>query len=143
MRLTKEVAEQSAQKLAGGNSLALFICSSTTTSNGLTPTEKLFLHCRRRALPKVANGNISHRLLLLCPTRDLQISFRRDVVSGSTHPRLISEWLAEIDWATGIEDSGNQEFIFDKHQIKFETLDSKIATGIMKIIPDELKRRIN
>ena len=34
-------------------------------------------------------------------------------------------------------------FAFDKHQMAFETLDSKIAKGIMKLIPTELKRMIN
>ena len=53
-------------------------------------------------------------------------------MSGSTHPRLISEWSAEMDLATGVEDLDHSGFIFDKHQIEFATLESIIATGIMK-----------
>ena len=34
-------------------------------------------------------------------------------------------------------------FVLDKHQIESETLYSKIAKAIMKIIPAEFKRKIN
>ena len=34
-------------------------------------------------------------------------------------------------------------FIFDMHQMEFETLESKIAKGITKIIPADFKRKIN
>ena len=34
-------------------------------------------------------------------------------------------------------------FVFDKHPMALENLDSKIANGIIKLIPTELKRRIN
>ena len=63
------------------------------------------------------------------------------MTTRSTHPRLISEWLAESDLASGIEELDCSRFIFDKHQ--FETRDAKIARGIMKIIPADLKRKIN
>ena len=33
--------------------------------------------------------------------------------------------------------------VFDKHQMKFETLDSKIAEGLMKIFLADFKRKIN
>ena len=33
-----------------------------------------------------------------------KVSFRREEISGSTHPRLISEWLAEIDVAASMGD---------------------------------------
>ena len=31
-------------------------------------------------------------------------------------------------------------FVFDKHQMEFETLDSKLAKGIMKICPTEFEQ---
>ena len=34
-------------------------------------------------------------------------------------------------------------FVVDKHQMAFETLVSKFAKGIMKLLPTELKRMIN
>ena len=72
-----------------------------------------------------------------------KVSFRREEISGSTHPRLISDWSAQIDLATGIEDKDHSGFIFDKHQIECETLDSKTTKGIMKTFPAEFKRKIN
>ena len=72
-----------------------------------------------------------------------KVSFCREVISGSPHLRLISEWLAEIELASGMGELDHTEFIFDKHHLEFETLDSKIANGITKIVPTELKRKIN
>ena len=50
-----------------------------------------------------------------------KVSFRREVISESTHPRLVSDWLAEIDMATGIEDLDHSGFIFDKHQMEIQS----------------------
>ena len=36
-----------------------------------------------------------------------RVSFRREVLSGATHPRLSSDWLPEIDIAANLEDSRN------------------------------------
>ena len=60
-----------------------------------------------------------------------KVSFRREDTTGSIHFRLISEWLAEIDLATAMEDLDHSGFMFDKHQLEFET-------GMLKIIPTEL-----
>ena len=49
-----------------------------------------------------------------------KVSFRREVRSGSTHSRLISDCFAEIDLAAGMEELDYSEFIFDKHQVEFE-----------------------
>ena len=56
-----------------------------------------------------------------------KVSSRTEVVSGSTHARVISQWLEEIDLAAGMEELDYSGFIVDQHQIEFETLDSKIA----------------
>ena len=55
------------------------------------------------------------------------MSFRREVAFGSSHLRLICNWLSEIDFAADMDDLTCSGFIIDKHQIGFETLDSKIA----------------
>ena len=51
--------------------------------------------------------------------------------------------IVEMDLAANVLELDLSGFVFDKHQMAFETLDSKIAKGIMKLIPTELKRRIN
>ena len=33
-----------------------------------------------------------------------KILFRREVIAGSTHPNVITKWLAEVDIAANIED---------------------------------------
>ena len=62
---------------------------------------------------------------------------------ASTCPRFICDWLAEIDVAACVEDLDSRGIVFDKHQMDFETLDSKIPKGIMKVLPVDLKRKIN
>ena len=64
-----------------------------------------------------------------------KILFRREVISGSTNPRLISEWFGEVDIAAGMGDLDYSWFVFDKKSIHCDTLDSEIAKRIMKIIP--------
>ena len=73
----------------------------------------------------------------------VSLSFRREVLSGSSHPRLVSDCLADIDLATSKDDLDHSGFVFDKHNQEFETLDSKIAKGIMEIIPVDFMRKIN
>ena len=68
------------------------------------------------------------------------LSLRREVISGSTHPRLISDWWAEIDVAASMGELDNSGFVFDK---EFETLGSRITKGIMKIILAQFKRKTN
>ena len=38
-----------------------------------------------------------------------------------------------------MEDMEYSGFVFDQHQVKFKTLDWKIAKGILKIVPLEFK----
>ena len=54
------------------------------------------------------------------------------MISGSTHPRLISERFAEVDVAAGEEELDYSGFIFDKHQTGCKTQASKIAKEIME-----------
>ena len=55
-----------------------------------------------------------------------KVSFRREVIPGSTHPRLISDWFAQIDVAASMGDFDPSRFVFDKHQMEFESLDSEV-----------------
>ena len=41
-----------------------------------------------------------------------------------------------------MDEANHSGFNFDKHHIECEILDSKVAKGIFKIIPTELKRKI-
>ena len=70
------------------------------------------------------------------PDNSWKVSFRREVMSGSTHPQLISDWFPEMDVAVSMG-IGHSLFVFDMHQMEFETLDSIIAKRIRKIIPAE------
>ena len=44
-------------------------------------------------------------------------------------PKLVSEWLAQIDSATSMDDLELPGFVFHKHHMEFETLDSKTVKG--------------
>ena len=61
----------------------------------------------------------------------------------SNHPKLVGEWLAEIDYATSRDDLEHSGFASDDYQRECETLDSQIVKGIAKIIPEELGRKID
>ena len=42
-----------------------------------------------------------------------------------------------------MEEMDHSGFVLDKHQMEYETLDSKIAKGMLKFIPTDVKRKIN
>ena len=54
-----------------------------------------------------------------------KLSFRREVISASSHPTLVSKRLAGIDVATRIEDLDFSRVVFDGHHMELETLDLK------------------
>ena len=58
-----------------------------------------------------------------------KVCFRREVTTRSTHPRLSSDWLAEMDLASTKDELDLSGFIFDKHQSELENLNSKTAKG--------------
>ena len=64
-----------------------------------------------------------------------KISFCGAVMSGSSRPKLVGDWLAEFDCAPIMDDLDHSGFTFDSHQMEFETLDSEVVEGIAKIIP--------
>ena len=59
--------------------------------------------------------------------------------SSSINQRLVGE----IDVAATVRELDHSRFVFDKHQMEFETLDPKNATRIMKITQAEFKRKID
>ena len=71
------------------------------------------------------------------------MSFRRIVCSASTKPAAALEWISEIDEATSIDQLSSSVFVHKGSSINFETLDSKVAAGIMSIMHGDLKRRIS
>ena len=119
-------------------------------SQPFTPPEKV--DSNRCDPQNTIRRNIFHRLLLVYRTRDplpmnvirkrkeaekfefarwpqaskfssWKVSVRRGMTTGSARPRLINEWSAEIDLASGAAESD----FFDKHEFEFESLDPRIA----------------
>ena len=139
IRLTREVAEQKHEENRR-ETLALLICSSTPSGMGWFATlyadRRVASHCRTRdQWPlKVRQKRNEAETFEFEPWpqaskfNSWKVSFRR----GSTHPRWFS--IGELD---------HSGLVFDKNQMELETLDSKIAKGIMKMKPANSKRNIN
>ena len=53
---------------------------------------------------------------------------------GSSHPKLVGDWLADFDSAASMDDLDHSGFTVDSNQTEFETLDSRTVEGIAKII---------
>ena len=73
--------------------------------------------------------------------RSWKTPFRSEVITASTHPRQVTEWLTEVDTATEVADLDDMGFVVRSSTVDVETLDSKIATGIMKILTQEFRRK--
>ena len=56
-----------------------------------------------------------------------KISFPREVASGSTHPTLAGQCLAEIGQAASMDELKHSVFAFVSRNTEFTTLDSKIV----------------
>ena len=56
-------------------------------------------------------------------------------MSGSSHPKLVGDWLADFDSAASMDDLDHTGFTVDSNQTEFETLDSKTVEGNAKISP--------
>ena len=64
------------------------------------------------------------------------------VITGSSHPRHGTEWLAEIDQATSLQELDDVGAVFGDCQMSLETLDSQNAQGLVKNMNPEFKRQI-
>ena len=58
-----------------------------------------------------------------------KISHPREVTSGSTHPTLAVQWLAEIAQAASMDDSNHTGFALLPRSLEFATPDSKIVSN--------------
>ena len=74
--------------------------------------------------------------------KNWKISFGREVVTGPTHPRQVSDWLSEIDQASSMQDMDDAGSVFGCTQMQIETRDSQIAKGLMKIMNSDFKRKV-
>ena len=72
-----------------------------------------------------------------------KVFFLREVISGSSHPRVASDCFAETDIVTRMEELKYSGFALNKHNMKYEILDSKVVKGIMKVILDRFQKNIN
>ena len=53
-------------------------------------------------------------------------AFRREVITGSTHPRQVTEWLSQVDQANSTQDLEDTGSPFGSTRMNFKTLDSKL-----------------
>ena len=70
------------------------------------------------------------------------MSFRRETSSSSTKPSLALAWASEIDVATDVDQLRTSVYNQDGVSIDFETLDTKVAAGLMKVMQGDFKKRI-
>ena len=61
--------------------------------------------------------------------QELEDSFPREVITGSTRPRQATDWLAEIDQATPVHDLDDVGSVFGSTRMSFEHQYSKFAKG--------------
>ena len=68
--------------------------------------------------------------------------FRRTIASSSTKPTVALAWASEIDEGTSVDQFRSSVYSSDGLVVDFETLDTKVATGLMKIMHGDFKKRI-
>ena len=74
------------------------------------------------------------------PFKNWKTSFRREVITDSTL-RQATDWLADIGQAKSMQDM-DVGSLFGSTRMSFETLDSQIARGFMKIMNPDFKRKV-
>ena len=74
----------------------------------------------------------------------VEMSSRRIVTSASTEPHAALKWAIEVEEATSLEQLASSLYR-DEHGtvVDFETLDFKIASGLMKVMQGDFKKRIS
>ena len=70
------------------------------------------------------------------------MSFRRIIASSSTKPTVALAWASEIDEAKEVDQLKSSVYQGDGHHVDFETLDIKVAAGLMKIMHGDFKKRV-
>ena len=74
--------------------------------------------------------------------RQWGMSFRRIIASSSTKPTVALAWASEIDEAKEVDQLRSSVYQGDGHRVDFETLDTKVAAGLMKIMHGDFKKRV-
>ena len=69
------------------------------------------------------------------------MSTRRLITSASTKPNAALKWAMAIEEATHINQLSSSIWQDEKGTVDFETLDFKIAAGLMKIMQGDFKKR--
>ena len=70
------------------------------------------------------------------------MSFRSVISSSSTKQSLSLAWASDIDEATHVGQLRTSVYSQDGMCIDFETLDTKVAAGLMKVMHGDAKKRI-
>ena len=70
------------------------------------------------------------------------MSFRRIISSSSTKPSVALAWASEIDEATNVDRLRTSVYSKDGQLIDFETLDTKVAAGLLEVMHGDFKKRI-
>ena len=74
--------------------------------------------------------------------RQWRMSFRRIIASSSTKPTVALAWASEIDEAKEVDQLRSSVYQGDGHRVDFETLDTKVAAGLMKIMHGDFEKRV-
>ena len=74
--------------------------------------------------------------------RQWRMSFRRIVASSSIKPTVVLAWASEIDEAKEVNQLRSSIYQGDGHHVDFETLDTKVAAGLMKSCMATSKREL-
>ena len=71
------------------------------------------------------------------------MNFRSDVASSASHPIAAMVWINQIDSAKSFADLKMSYAVTGaKLQTNFEVVESKMASGLKKIIDGDFKRRV-
>merc|ERR1712079_672452 len=74
--------------------------------------------------------------------RQWRMHFRRTIASSSTKPTVALAWASEIDEVTSVDQFRSSTYTSEGLVVDFETLDTKVAAGLMKITHGDFKKRI-
>ena len=74
--------------------------------------------------------------------RQWRMSCRRIIASSSTKPTVALAWASEVDEAKEVDQLRSSVYQGDGHRANFETLDTKVAAGLMKIMHGDFKKKV-
>ena len=71
--------------------------------------------------------------------RQWRMSFRRIIASSSTKPTVALAWASEVDEAKEVDQLRSSVYQGDGHHANFETLGTKVAAGLVKIMHEDFE----